>query len=402
MDKIKMCEDELREIYSYYDDIAVFNSKKVLEAFQKCNVASRHFFGSTGYGYGDEGRDKLNEVYAKVFGAESAIVSPLITCGSHALNIALFGLLRPGDIAFSITGTPYDTLGEVVYDKNGLGSLPDYNIKFEQVELVDGKIDEKVALEYIKKHKPKVVYLQRSRGYSARKALSVEVMEPIFKKIKEISPESFIIVDNCYGEFVEIKEPTEVGADLIVGSLIKNPGGTLAPTGAYFAGTNKAIKLVAGRYTSASLGTEVGSFEFGYRLFYQGLFMAPHVVIGAIKGMYLIGKVMENKGYYVMPASNEKTFDIIKSIKFPSESELIRFIQSIQKFSPVDSCVVPEPWDMPGYTDKVIMAAGTFVGGASIELSSDCPIKKPFWAYLQGGITYEHCKIVASELEKLF
>lgn len=399
---IAECEKNLKEIFDYYDDIALFNTKKVLKAFQDARVAGRHFFGSTGYGYGDEGRDKLSEVFAKVFGAESALVSPLITCGSHALNIALFGLLRPGDTIFSITGDPYDTLGEVVYDKNGLGSLPDFNIKFEKVELRNGEIDETSALKYIEKHKPKVVYIQRSRGYAIRDALSVDKMEGVFEKIKEISPNSFIMVDNCYGEFVEKREPTEVGADVIVGSLIKNAGGSLAPTGAYIAGTKKAVELIANRFTSASLGAEVGSFEMGYRLFFQGLFMAPHVTVGAIKGMYLIGEVMEKLGFNTMPKSNQKTYDIIKSIEFNTKEELIDFVQTIQKFSPVDSNVVPEPWDMPGYTEPVIMAAGTFVGGASIELSADCPIKKPYWAYLQGGITYEHCKLVAEELYKKF
>ncbi len=399
---IAECEKNLKEIFDYYDDIALYNTKKVLKAFQDARVAGRHFFGSTGYGYGDEGRDKLSEVFAMVFGAESALVSPLITCGSHALNIALFGLLRPGDTIFSITGDPYDTLGEVVYDKNGLGSLPDFNIKFEKVELRNGEIDEVSALKYIEKHKPKVVYVQRSRGYAIRDALSVDKMEGVFEKIKEISPNSFIMVDNCYGEFVEKREPTEVGADVIVGSLIKNAGGSLAPTGAYIAGTKKAVELIANRFTSASLGAEVGSFEMGYRLFFQGLFMAPHVTVGAIKGMYLIGEVMEKLGFNTMPKSNQKTYDIIKSIEFNTKEELIDFVQTIQKFSPVDSNVVPEPWDMPGYTEPVIMAAGTFVGGASIELSADCPIKKPYWAYLQGGITYEHCKLVAEELYKKF
>lgn len=399
---IAECEKNLKEIFDYYDDIALYNTKKVLKAFQDARVAGRHFFGSTGYGYGDEGRDKLSEVFAKVFGAESALVSPLITCGSHALNIALFGLLRPGDTIFSITGDPYDTLGEVVYDKNGLGSLPDFNIKFEKVELRNGEIDETNALKYIEKHKPKVVYVQRSRGYAIRDALSVDKMEGVFEKIKEISPNSFIMVDNCYGEFVEKREPTEVGADVIVGSLIKNAGGSLAPTGAYIAGTKKVVELIANRFTSASLGAEVGSFEMGYRLFFQGLFIAPHVTVGAIKGMYLIGEVMEKLGFNTMPKSNQKTYDIIKSIEFNTKEELIDFVQTIQKFSPVDSNVVPEPWDMPGYTEPVIMAAGTFVGGASIELSADCPIKKPYWAYLQGGITYEHCKLVAEELYKKF
>lgn len=400
---IENCEKSLENIYKTYDRIALHNTEKVMRALQKYDISTRHFSGTTGYGYGDEGRDKLAKVYSCVFGTEEAIVSPLITCGSHALTIALFGLLRPGDLMLSIAGKPYDTLDEVISLKEGKGSLADFGIKFEQIELLEnGEIDEEEVLKQVSLKKPKLVYLQRSRGYSIRKAFSINVMEPLFKKIKELSPKSFIMVDNCYGEFVEEREPTEVLSDVIVGSLIKNPGGGLAQTGAYIAGTKEAIELIGGRFTSSSLGLEVGSYEQGYRNFYQGFFLAPHVVSGAIKGAYLIGEVMSRLGYNVIPKSNELTYDIIKSIEFNTSDELIKFVQLIQKNSPIDSSAVPEPWDMPGYTDQVIMAAGTFVGGASIELSCDSPIRPPYFAYLQGGLVYEHCKIVAIELYKLF
>ena len=398
---ITLCEKELKSKFEELDEIAFLNQKKVLKAFQECKITTQHFAGTTGYGYSDMGREGLSKLYSKVFNTENAIVSPLITCGSHAISIVLYGLLRPGDELLSISGSLYDTLGETIFGK-GNGSLEDYNVKYKQIELNGDDFDDKKIIEVVKKDKPKVIFVQRSRGYSSRKALSCEKMGEIFSKIRQIYKDGFIVVDNCYGEFVETKEPTDVGADVIVGSLIKNPGGGLAQTGGYIAGTANAIDLVSKRFTSPSLGLEVGSFEMGYRNFYQGLFLAPHTVMQAIKGAYLIGKVMEKKGYKVIPASNENTFDIIKSIVFNTEEELVSFVQNIQKFSPVDSFVLPLPWDMPGYEDKVIMAAGTFVGGASIELSCDSPIKKPYIAYFQGGLTYEHVKLVAEELDKIF
>lgn len=398
---IEECEKKLEDKFKELEDISFYNQKKVLKAFQENRISAQHFAGTTGYGYDDIGRDTLRKVYANVFGAEDAIVSPLITCGSHAISTVLFGLLRPGDTLLSISGSLYDTLQDTIYGK-GNGSLEDLGVKYEQIEMEDGEFDLPKILEGIKKFQPKVIFVQRSRGYSSRKALSCEKMREVFSAIRKEYKEGFIAVDNCYGEFVEKNEPTEVGADVIVGSLIKNPGGGLAPTGGYIAGTSKAIELISKRYTSPSLGLEVGSFEMGYRLFYQGLFLAPHVVKEAIKGGYLIGKIMEEKGYRVIPASDENSYDIIKSVVFNTEDELIKFVQNIQKFSPVDSFVLPMPWDMPGYEDRVIMAAGTFVGGASIELSCDSPIKKPYIAYFQGGLTYEHIKIVAEELLKLY
>lgn len=399
--ELKDCEEKLQKQFDIVDDIAFFNQKKVLDAFVKNKVTSQCFAGTTGYGYDDVGRDTLAKVYADVFGGESAIVSPLITCGSHAITIVLFGLLRPNDILLSATGNLYDTLSDTLLGKNN-GSLENFGVKYMQVDMAGNNIDEALLVKKVKKLKPKVVFFQRSRGYSERKALSVDDMEGVFKKIKEVSPKSFIVVDNCYGEFVEKKEPLQVGADVIVGSLIKNPGGGLAPTGGYIVGKKEAVDKIATRFTSPSLLCEVGSFEQGYRLFYQGLFMAPHTVAQAIKGAYLVGQVMEEKGYKVIPASDERAYDIIKSVVFNTEDELVKFVQTVQTISPVDSFVLPLPWDMPGYEDQVIMAAGTFVGGASIELSCDSPIKKPYIAYFQGGLTYEHVKVFAQKLLELY
>lgn len=399
--ELKDCEVKLQKQFEIVDDIAFFNQKKVLDAFVKNKVTSQCFAGTTGYGYDDVGRDTLAKVYADVFGGESAIVSPLITCGSHAITIVLFGLLRPNDILLSATGNLYDTLSDTLLGKNN-GSLENFGVKYMQVDMAGNNIDEALLVKKVKKLKPKVVFFQRSRGYSERKALSVDDMEGVFKKIKEVSPKSFIVVDNCYGEFVEKKEPLQVGADVIVGSLIKNPGGGLAPTGGYIVGKKEAVDMIATRFTSPSLLCEVGSFEQGYRLFYQGLFMAPHTVAQAIKGAYLVGQVMEEKGYKVIPASDERAYDIIKSVVFNTEDELVKFVQTVQTISPVDSFVLPLPWDMPGYEDQVIMAAGTFVGGASIELSCDSPIKKPYIAYFQGGLTYEHVKVFAQKLLEIY
>ena len=399
---IKKCEEKLKTQFEKVDEIAYFNQKKVLNAFIDCKVSATDFAGTTGYGYDDRGRDKLAKLYSKVFGGESAIVSPLITCGSHAISTVLYGLLRPKDVILSISGELYDTLHDTLFGKNN-GSLENFMIEYKQIDLTkEGKLDEEKICKTVKKLKPKVVFLQRSRGYSSRKPFAVEDMEDIFKKVKQLSPNSFIVVDNCYGEFVQTKEPTEVGADVIVGSLIKNPGGGLAPTGGYIVGSQKAIDMIATRFTSPSLLLEVGSYEQGYRLFYQGLFMAPHVVAQSIKGGYLVGKVMEEKGYKVLPTSNERAYDIIKSVVFNTAEELIKFVQLAQALSPVDSFVTPMPWAMPGYDDQVIMSAGTFVGGASIELSCDSPIKKPYIAYFQGGLTYEHVKLMAEKLNEIY
>ena len=398
---IKEIEKKLEAQFARVEQIAYLNQKKVLQAFIDNKVSTACFAGTTGYGYDDVGRETLAKLYAQIFGTETAIVSPLITCGSHAISTVLYGLLRPGDVLLSATGKLYDTLQDTLFGKDN-GSLEEFGVKYEQVELIGDDIDTKTLFEKVKELKPKVVFFQRSRGYSSRKAFSVEVLAPVFKLVKEAMPETIIAVDNCYGEFVETREPTEVGADVAVGSLIKNPGGGLAPTGGYIVGSQKAIDKISTRFTSPSLGLEVGSFEQGYRLFYQGLFLAPHTVAQAIKGAYLVGEVMASKGFKVIPESKESAFDIIKSVVFDTKEQLIKFVQTVQAISPIDSYVLPLPWAMPGYTDEVIMAAGTFVGGASIELSCDSPIKKPYIAYFQGGLTYEHVKIFADKLNELY
>ena len=390
------------KLFSQIDKIALINQKKVLDAFRKNAVQARHFYGTTGYGYDDIGRDTLCRVFADVFGAEDAVVSPLIANGTHALTLALFAVLRPGDTFISVSGKPYDTLDEVISGEN-IGSLRDFKVNFSSIELEkNGKIAADKTVSAVKKLKPKLVFIQRSRGYSQRDALSVADIARAADKIKNANPETIIMVDNCYGEFVEAHEPTEFGADLIVGSLIKNAGGGFAPTGGYIAGKKDLISLVAGRLTAPSLGNEVGSCVSGYLPYYQGLFMAPVTVANALKSSVLFGRIYGDLGYKTLPAAGKPCNDIIRSIVFNDKDKLIKFCQAIQQASPIDSNVTPEPWDMPGYNDKVIMAAGAFVQGSSIELSADSPIRPPYIAYLQGGLTYEHAKIAALyTLEKL-
>ncbi|MBO4412613.1 MAG: methionine gamma-lyase family protein [Clostridia bacterium] len=398
--QIEEIEKKLEKQFKHFENVAFLNQKKVLEALQAEKVSTRHFSGTTGYGYDDIGRDTLARVFARVFNAESAIVSPNITCGSHAIAIVLFGLLRPNDEMLSIAGKPYDTLDETIFGvKNeDRGSLKDLGVKYAQIDLKDDQLNFEEIEKQIKQKQPKVVFLQRSRGYNWRNAISILDIKKCALITKKVSPSSIFVVDNCYGEFIDTLEPTDVGANVIVGSLIKNPGGGLASTGAYIAGDKKFVDMISYRFTSPSLSTEVGSYEKGYREFYQGLFLAPSTVASAVKGAYLIGEVMAQKGYEVMPKSDEIAGDIIKSIKFNDSEKMIKFIQNIQKFSPIDSDAVPTPWDMPGYLDPIIMAAGTFVSGASIELSADGPVKPPYVAYFQGALTYEHAKIVAKAL----
>lgn len=393
--KIAQAEETLKDKFKSIDDIALYNQKKVLEAFREHKVATRHFAGTTGYGYDDIGRDTLCRIYARALGAEEAIVSPNIVSGTHALTIALFSALRPGDEAVSVTGEPYDTLNDVIYGKNN-GSLADYKIRFT----VFDQSKKEDYLNYIQKRQPKAVFIQRSRGYTSRNALSIDEIERIIKEIKNISADSILIVDNCYGEFTEKREPTEVGADLIAGSLIKNAGGGLAPTGGYIAGKKSAVIQASYRLTSPSIGNEVGSYEAGYRSFYQGLFYAPHVTAQALKGCFLFAETMRSFGCLAKPEKDDYAGDIICSICFDSKEKLIAFVQAVQRSSPVDSYVTPEPWDMPGYENQVIMAAGCFVAGASIELSCDSPIKEPYIAYIQGGLSYEHIKIAVEECAK--
>jgi len=401
---IKNCEEGLKAQFETADKISQFNQEKVLTAFKNKRIAIRHFNGSTGYGYGDEGRFTLGEVYAEVFGAEAGLVSPALLSGTHALTVGLFGVLRTGDAVLSVSGMPYDTIRGVIFGE-GNGSLKDYGISFDCVPLDEnGKFDKATIAKEMARLKDnlKMIYLQRSRGYELRDAFTVAEIKEICDFVRAEGFEGCIFVDNCYGEFVEEKEPCEVGADVAVGSLIKNPGGGLTPTGGYIVGKQTYIDKIAGRLVAPSVGNEVGSYAYGYRLFYQGLFLAPHVVNQAVKGGFLIGKAMETLGYENFPKIDKTPADITRAIRFDTAKQLCDFIQSVQEVSPVDSFVTLEPWDMPGYDSKVIMAAGCFVEGASIELSADAPVKEPYTAYFQGGLTYEHCKFALKKiLEKL-
>jgi len=390
---IEKCELNLADKFRELEKIAQFNQEKVLNAFKNKRISLRHFSGSTGYGYGDEGRDTLNQLVADVFKAEKAICSPNIASGTHALALCLFGVLRCNDSVLSITGAPYDTLSDVIKG-DGTGALSDYNITFNSIPLKNGKIDVDKVIEYLNNNpKPKMIYLQRSRGYEWRDALSISEIEYAVNKIKEFGFDGCIMLDNCYGEFIEEREATEVGVNLLAGSMIKNLGGGIAPTGGYVVGDEKWVTLVENRLTAPSIGGEVGSYAFGYQYFYQGIFLAPHVVLQAVKGCMLCSAVMNELGFETSPKSGELPKDVILAIKFGEKDALVKFIQNIQANSPVDSHVLALPWAMPGYEDEVIMAAGCFVQGSSIELSADAPIKPPYIAYLQGGLTYEHIKI---------
>ncbi len=397
---IRNAEASAKELFKLIDeDISVYNQKKVLDAFRECKVSYHHFNPTTGYAYDDAGREKLAEVFAKVFGAEKAIVSPNIVSGTHALTVALFGLLKAGDTLVGATGAPYDTLQEVIGGENN-GSLRDYGINYKEFALKNDKIDIESVSEYLREHKPAVVMITRSRGYSWRDALSVEEIGEAVKAFRKAYAGVTVLVDNCYGEFVGKTEPTEVGADVIAGSLIKNPGGGLAPTGGYIVGKEAAVTRIGYRLTAPSIGTEVGSYYQSYMPFFEGLFFAPSVVANALKGAILAANALGSLGYEVKPATGEMPRDIICSVKFNAREPMISFIQGIQYASPVESYATPEPWAMPGYDDEVIMAAGTFVQGASIELSSDAPVREPYIAYLQGGLTYQHCKIALAECLK--
>ncbi|MDE7349134.1 MAG: methionine gamma-lyase family protein [Clostridia bacterium] len=388
---IATAQKKLAKAFEEVDEIATYNQMKALEAFQLNNVGQRHFAQTNGYGYDDIGRDTLCKLFAHIFGGEKAIVSPLIVSGTHALTLALYGILRPGNEMLAITGSPYDTLKEVIVGE-GNGSLKDFGVKYSQIQLKDGKIDINKVLSAINDN-TKLIFIGRSRGYEWRNALTVEDIAEAVDAIKKTHNDICIMIDNCYGEFIEKLEPTQVGADIIVGSLIKNPGGGIAPTGGYICGKSQYVDKIASRVTSPSIGMEVGSYAYGYKDFYQGIFLAPHTVAQAIKGSMLVGQVYSDLGFETMPLPGEKCGDIIRSIKFDTQEQLIDFCRAIQEASPIDSNVVPFPWDMPGYEHQVIMAAGTFVAGASIELSADSPIKEPYIAYMQGGLTYEHVKI---------
>jgi cystathionine beta-lyase family protein involved in aluminum resistance len=383
--------DKIRDILESVDEISEYNQSKVICAMQKYRLSEAHFSGTTGYGYNDLGREAIEKIYAEVFGTEDALVRIQFVSGTHAITTALFGILRPGDTMLAITGKPYDTLDDVISGEN-IGSLKDFNVCYNQIELTDkNEIDIDKVIDFIKNNKVKMITLQRSKGYSWRKSFNVKYLNETIKSIKEANPDIIVMLDNCYGEFVQKEEPIE--ADILVGSLIKNPGGGLAPTGAYIVGKNKYIELIANRLTSPSIGKECGATLGVNKSILQGLFMAPHTVGQAVKTAIFCSAMMEELGFETSPRWNEERADIIQAIKFNDEDKLIKFCQGIQKGSPVDSHVTPYPWDMPGYTDKVIMAAGAFNQGASIELSADAPIRPPYIAYMQGGLTFESGKV---------
>lgn len=384
--------EELKERFNAIDAVTEYNQAKVIHALQECKVSEACLLGTTGYGYNDMGRDTLEEVYAHIFHAEDALVRPQITCGTHALALALMSNLRPGDELLSPVGKPYDTLEEVIGIRPSKGSLAEYGITYAQVDLLeDGGFDWDGIRAAIHE-RTKLVTIQRSKGYQTRPTLSVARIGELISFIKNIKPDIICMVDNCYGEFVETIEPTDVGADMVVGSLIKNPGGGLAPIGGYIAGKKECVENAAYRLTSPGLGKEVGASLGIMSKFYQGLFMAPTVTSSALKGAIFAANLYERMGYAVIPNGTESRHDIIQAITFGCPEGVIAFCKGIQAGAPVDSFVTPEPWDMPGYEDPVVMAAGAFVQGSSIELSADGPIRPPYIVYFQGGLTYEHSK----------
>jgi cystathionine beta-lyase family protein involved in aluminum resistance len=385
-------ERELAPVFSRFDEVARICSEKIMGAFAEFRVSEAHLHGTTGYGYDDKGRDTLEQIYARVFGCEAALVRQQITCGTHALAIGLFGLLRPGDVMLSVTGKPYDTLDEVIGLSGGPGngSLADFGVKYEQINMTeDGKLDLSAIEKRLKSGGVKMVFVQRSKGYAAdRRTLSVAEIKELSALVHSVSS-AYVVVDNCYGEFTEATEPVAVGADLQIGSLIKNPGGGLCRTGGYLAGTKKAVELCSYRFTCPGIGAEVGASLEENRAMYQGLFFAPTVVAAALKSAALAAYLFTKAGYKTVPAYDDERYDIIQAVDLGSAEKICAFCRGIQSGSPVDSYVTPEPWDMPGYNDKVIMAAGTFTSGASIELSADAPIRPPYTVYFQGGLTYE-------------
>ncbi|MGL4741788.1 MAG: aminotransferase class I/II-fold pyridoxal phosphate-dependent enzyme [Sarcina sp.] len=387
---------DVEESFKMYDEIREFNQLKVLKAFQDNRVSDNHFTNSTGYGYGDIGRDTLDLVYANIFKCEKALVRPHFVNGTHAIGAALFGNLRPGDTLLAATGSPYDTLHTLIgINKNErVGSLKEYGISYKQVNLLNNKIDIESVKKVLQEDKSiKMIHMQRSTGYGWRNAFLIDELEYAIHEFKTINPDVIIFVDNCYGEFMDLKEPTEVGADIMAGSLIKNIGGGIAQTGGYIVGTATCVDQAAYRLTTPGIGAEVGATFNVMREFYQGLFLAPHIAMEAVKGAVFCSRIMELAGFEVLPKYTDKRSDIIQAIKFNDREKLIQFCKGIQKGSPIDSFVECEPWAMPGYDDEVIMAAGAFIQGSSIELSADAPIREPYIAYLQGGLTFDHAKI---------
>lgn len=389
----KKCEEEIKTELKKIDDICMFNSMKVLNAFHEENISEIHFNTSTGYGYNDIGRDKIEDVYKNIFKCEDALVRTQFISGSHALTVCLFGLLRPNDTLLSITGKPYDTLDEVIGITPNDSSLKSFGVNYEQIDLVDNNFDFKKIEERLNKDFVKVIEIQRSKGYSTRKSISIESVEEVIKLIKKVSPKTIVMIDNCYCEFVSYKEPTEVGADVAVGSLIKNLGGGITPNGAYIVGKKDLINLVAERLTVPGQGKEVGpSLGFNKQIL-QGLFLAPLVVANSLKTAIFTSKIMETLGYDVEPKYNEERVDIVQNIIFNNKDDLINYCKGIQKSSAIDSNSIPVPTPTPGYDDEVIMASGSFTQGSSIEFSCDGPIRPPYIAYQQGSLTYEYGKL---------
>ncbi len=398
----KHMEDALQERFQAIDRTVEFNQMKVIGAMQKCRVSAECFQSTSGYGYNDFGRDTLEEVYAECFHGEAALVRPQITCGTHALALALMSNLRPGDELLSPVGKPYDTLEEVIGIRPSVGSLAEYGITYRQVDLLNDRDFDYEGIRNAISEKTKLVTIQRSKGYQTRPSFSVGQIGELIAFIKSVKPDVICMVDNCYGEFVEEKEPLEVGADMIVGSLIKNPGGGLAPIGGYIVGKKECVDNAAYRLTSPGLGKEVGASLGVIQSFYQGLFSAPTVVGGALKGAIFAANIYEKLGFPVIPNGTESRHDIIQAVTLGSPEGVVAFCQGIQAAAPVDSYVMPEPWDMPGYDSQVIMAAGAFVQGSSIELSADGPIKPPYAVYFQGGLTWYHAKLgILMSLQKL-
>ena len=393
LENIINSEVKVKDVFKNIEENSFYFSKKVLDAFHEHGLTEACFNETTGYGYNDLGRDTIEKIYATVFGAEDAIVRNQFVSGSHALSVTLFALLRPNDLLLSITGLPYDTLHEVIGIKENNSSLASFGIKYDQIDLINDDFDYEGIEEYLKNNKVKVIEIQRSKGYSTRKSLTIDKVEKAIELIKRVSPDTIVMIDNCYCEFVERVNPIEVGADVVVGSLIKNLGGGIAPNGGYVVGKTKYIDLIGERLTLPGEGREVGPTLGVNRQILQGLFFAPSVVASSLKTAVLAASVLEDLGYKVSPKYDEKRADIVQNIEFGNSEDLIKFVQGIQAGSPVDASALPIPWDMPGYSDQVIMAAGCFTQGSSIELSCDGPIRPPYIAYLQGGLTYEYGKL---------
>lgn len=398
---IESCENECQKEFKKIEKIEFSNQLKVLNAFNSNRIQSHHFIGSSGYGHNDVGKEKLCKLFSSIFNTEDAFVSPLISCGTEAISQTLFGILRPNDTMLVISGTPYDTLKQVIYGVEGknVGSLKDYNIHYAEVDLKDGDFDLPEITKAINQYNPKMIYIQRSRGYSLRNALNINQIENVIKEIKKYT-NAYIVVDNCYGEFTEEKEPTDVGADLVVGSLLKNMGGGIAPTGGYIAGKKELIELISYKITSPALGVDTGSYEPGYKLFFQGLFVSPHIVAESKKLVVLASKVLSKLGYNVIPKDKQSISDIVCCIMFKDKDKLTNFSRAIQFSSAIDSDSCLEAGEMDGYEDLIIMASGSFNQGSSIELSCDGPMREPYAGYLQGCLNYTHGKIALANAIK--